>query len=251
MKVSIITVVWNNCSFIKDAIESVLSQTYDNIEYIIIDGSSTDGTVDIIKSYREYVDKFISEEDDGLYDAMNKGISLASGDIVGILNSDDFYINENVVSRIVDEFIATSCDSVYSDLVYVNPKDINTVVRYYDSSYFSPDKFANGWMPAHPTFFVKRSVYLKLGLFRTDLAIGSDFDILVRFLARHRISYSYIDEALVKMRVGGVSTQGLRANLKILKEQKRVCADHGIETNFIKLCLKYPQKLMGIIGRER
>ena len=159
VKISIITVVRNNVETIKDAIESVLHQTYENIEYIIVDGDSTDGTVEIVKSYGDKVNKFISEADGGLYEAMNKGISLATGDVVGILNSDDFYIDEKVIKRIVIEFEERGVDSVYADLVYVKSGNLDKILRYYDSSHFSPIKFAYGMMPALPTFFVKKEIY--------------------------------------------------------------------------------------------
>lgn len=249
MKVSIITVVYNNAATIKDAIDSVLSQTYKNIEYIIIDGASTDGTVEIVKSYGDKIATFISEPDRGLYDAMNKGIALATGEIVGILNSDDFYIHDRVIERVVREFEEKEVDSVYADLVYVKPENLDKVVRYYDSSHFSPEKFAYGWMPAHPTFFVKREIYKKYGVFRTDLKIGADFDILARFLYTHKISYSYIKEVLVKMRVGGVSTSFSSIWINNI-EQLKVCKDNGIDTNIWKILSKYPSKIMGILNRK-
>ena len=175
MKVSIITVVWNNKDIIKDAIDSVLSQSYKDIEYIIIDGASTDGTVDIVKSYGDKITKFISEPDKGLYDAMNKGIKLATGDIIGILNSDDFYTDKYVIEKIVGTFESLHVDSVFADLIYVKPENLTKTVRYYDSSKFYPAKFAYGYMPAHPTFFVRKEIYEKYGVFRTDLKIASDF----------------------------------------------------------------------------
>jgi glycosyltransferase involved in cell wall biosynthesis len=248
-KVSIITVVWNNKETIKDAIDSVLKQTYKNIEYIIIDGASTDGTVEVVQSYGEKISKFVSEPDRGLYDAMNKGIALATGDVVGILNSDDFYIDEYVIEKVVREFEEKQVDSVYADLVYVKPENIEKVVRYYDSSHFTPEKFAYGWMPAHPTFFVRRWVYEKYGVFRTDLKIGADFDILARFLYTHKISYSYMKEVLVKMRIGGVSTGGLKATWQIAKEQLQVCRDNGIDTNIFKIFSKYPRKIMELLKK--
>lgn len=248
-KISIITVVWNNATTIKDAMDSVLSQTYKNIEYIIIDGASTDGTVEIIQSYGDKITKFVSEKDNGLYDAMNKGIGLATGDIVGILNSDDFYIDEFVIEKVVKEFKSKNVDSVYADLVFVKSDNLDKVVRYYDSSHFSSEKFAYGWMPAHPTFFVKKEIYDKYGVFRTDLKIGADFDILARFLYTHKISYSYMKEVFVKMRVGGVSTGGLKATWLIAKEQLQVCKDNGIDTNIFKILSKYPRKFMELIKR--
>lgn len=248
MKISIITVVWNNKKTIKDAIESVLGQTHKDIEYIIIDGASTDGTVEVVKSYGNKISKFLSEPDKGLYDAMNKGIALASGDVVGILNSDDFYIDNGVIERIVKEFEEKQTDSVFADLVYIKSENLDKIVRHYDSSYFTPQKFAYGWMPAHPTFFVKRWVYEKYGVFRTDLKIGADFDILARFLYTHKISYSYMKEVLVKMRLGGVSTSFSSIWINNI-EQLRVCRQNGIDTNIFKILLKYPSKLMGFVRK--
>ena len=250
MKVSIITVVWNNKETIKDAIDSVLNQTYKDIEYIIVDGASTDGTIDIVNSYKDKISKFISEKDNGLYDAMNKGIQLSNGDIIGMLNSDDFYIDEFVIENVIKEFEAKDVDSVYADLVYVNPGNLDKVVRFYDSSYFSPGKFAYGWMPAHPTFFVKKEIYERYGVFRTDLKIGADFDILVRFLYIYNISFSYMREVLVKMRTGGVSTSFNSIWINNI-EQLRVCRDHNIDTNIFKILLKYPRKILGIFKAKK
>ena len=248
MKISIITVVWNNKKTIKDAIESVLGQTYKDIEYIIIDGASSDGTVEVVKSYGDKISKFVSEPDCGLYDAMNKGIALASGDVVGILNSDDFYIDNGVIERVVKEFEKSQADSVFADLVYVKSDNLNKVVRYYDSSHFTPQRFAYGWMPAHPTFFVRRCVYEKYGLFRTDLKIAADFDILARFLYTHKISYSYMKEVLVKMRLGGVSTSLSSIWINNI-EQLRICRQNSIDTNIFKIISKYPSKLMGFVKK--
>jgi len=248
MKISIITVVWNNAKTIKDAIESVLSQTYKNIEYIVVDGASTDRTIEIVKSYGNKITKFISEPDKGLYDAMNKGIGLATGDVVGILNSDDFYIDEYVIEKIVKEFEEKEVDSVYADLVFVKPDNLTKTVRYYDSSHFTPSKFAYGWMPAHPTFFVKKEIYDRYGVFRTDLKIGADFDILARFLYTHKISYSYMQEVLVKMRIGGVSTSFSSLWINTL-EQLQVCRDNKIDTNIFKIMSKYPKKVLELFKK--
>jgi glycosyltransferase involved in cell wall biosynthesis len=244
MKISIITVVWNNKETIKDAIDSVLNQTHEDIEYIIIDGASSDGTVEVVKSYGDKINKFVSEPDKGLYNAMNKGISLANGDVIGILNSDDFYINDKVIGKVVKEFEDRGVDSVYADLVLVKSENIDKTIRYYDSSHFNPERFAYGWMPAHPTFFVRKEIYSKYGMFREDLRIGADFDILARFLYTHKISYSYIQEVLVKMRLGGISTSFWSVWTNNV-EQLRVCKDNGIKTNIFKILSKYPRKLSG------
>lgn len=247
-KVSIITVVWNNEKFIADAINSVLNQEYPNIEYIVVDGASKDGTIDIIKSYGDKINQFISEPDNGLYDAMNKGLKLATGDIVGFINSDDFYADKFVIGRVVQQFRDNECDSVYADVEYVDPVLTNKIVRYYDSSYFSPDKFQYGFMPAHPTFFAKREVYTQFGGFRTDLKIAADFDILMRFLAVNHVTSSYISDVLIKMRMGGISTNGYRALYQILKEQLVVCRENDVNTNIFKLLLKYPLKIKGLFN---
>lgn len=201
-----------------------------------------------MKSYGVKIAKFISEPDKGLYDAMNKGIALATGDIVGILNSDDFYTDKFVIGKVIKEFEEKQVDSLFADLVFVKPDNLDKVVRYYDSSHFSPEKFAYGWMPAHPTFFAKREIYEKYGVFRTDLKIGADFDILARFLYTHKISYSYMKDVLVKMRVGGVSTSF--SSIWIINiEQLQVCKDNGIDTNIFKIFSKYPSKILGLFKR--
>jgi len=251
IKISIITVVWNNKETIRDAIDSVLSQTYKDIEYIIIDGASTDGTVEIIKSYGNKITKFTSEPDNGLYDAMNKGIKLATGDVIGILNSDDFYIDEFVIEKVVKVFEEQEVDSLFADLVYVKPDNVKKTVRHYDSSQFNPEKFAYGWMPAHPTFFVKRSAYEKYGLFKTDYKIAADYELLVRFLYKHKLTYAYLQEVIIKMRMGGMSTSGLKSNWILNQEIIRACSENGISTNMFKVLSKYPQKLMGLLkGRK-
>jgi glycosyltransferase involved in cell wall biosynthesis len=248
MKISIITVVYNGREVIKDAIDSVLSQTYQNIEYIIIDGSSNDGTIEVVQRYGDKITKFVSEPDNGLYDAMNKGILLASGDVIGILNSDDYYVDEFCISKVVNEFKTRKINTLFSDLVYVMPDNLEKIVRYYDSSNFTPSKFAYGWMPAHPTFFVKKEVYEKYGMFRTDLKIAADFDLMVRFLYTHKITYHYMKEVLIKMRVGGVSTSFISIWINNI-ETLRVCRDNGIKTNMLKILSKYPSKILGLLKR--
>lgn len=247
MKVSIITVVYNGGATIRDTIESVINQSYKNIEYIIIDGGSKDNTFQIVKSYKNRINTFISEKDEGLYDAMNKGIQLANGDIIGILNSDDFYIDKYVIEKIINQFKTKSCDSVFADLIYVSSKNIKKNVRYYDSSNFNPEMFSYGWMPAHPTFFVKKQIYDNYGLYRTDFKLEGDFELLLRFLYVHRITYSYIQEPIIKMRTGGLSTSGLSSLWTIANEQNIACREHGIKTNILKIMSKYPKKAIELL----
>ena len=248
MKITIITVVFNGAKYIRSAIQSILSQDYDNIEYIVIDGGSIDGTVDIVKEYQDKISVFISEPDEGIYDAMNKGIALATGNVIGILNSDDFYIDEFVIEKVVKEFDEKGVDSVYADLVFVNPNNLEKTIRYYDSSHFNPSRFAYGWTPAHPTFFVKKEIYDKYGVFRTDFKIAADFDILARFLYTQKISYSYMQEVLVKMRVGGVSTSFSSIWINSI-EALKACKNNGIKTNIFKILFKYYHKVLGLFRR--
>lgn len=250
MKVSIITVCYNAAKTIEDTIRSVLSQTYDDIEYIIVDGASSDDTLGIIKRYKDRIATVISERDSGIYDAMNKGIEAATGDIVGILNSDDFYISNEVISKMVELFETKKVDSVFADLVYVRPDDLQKVVRYFDSSKFDIEKFAFGLMPAHPTFFVKKEIYERFGYFKTDYKISADLDIMMRFLYTNKISYFYLNEPIIKMRLGGVSTSGLRNMLLTNNlEALRACRENGIDTNLFKILSKYPKKLFELIKR--
>ena len=247
MKISIITVVYNNEETIQDVMNSVLLQEYDDLEYIIIDGASTDGTVeiikDILKRYPERNVKFISEKDNGIYDAMNKGIRNSTGDVIGILNSDDFYVNNNVISIVINKFITKKVESVFADLVYVRTDNLDKIVRYYSSAIFHPGKMAYGWMPAHPTFFVKREVYEQYGLYKTDYKIAADYELIARFLVKNKVSYSYIPEVLVKMRTGGASTRNLKSNWILNKEILRACAENDIKTNIFRIYSKYFAKV--------
>ena len=249
MKISIITVVYNNQSTINYAIESVLNQDYPNIEYIIIDGNSTDGTLKKIQKYKEHITHFISEPDRGIYDAMNKGLKLASGDIVGLLNSDDFYTSNSIISEIVHEFQDKQVDLIFGDIVFVKPENLDKITRYYSSSNFHPNKFAWGWMPGHPSCFLKREIYEKYGYFKTDYKIAADYEILTRFMAKHAISYSYIPKVFVKMRTGGVSSANLKSNWILNKEIVRACRENGIETNMPKVLLKYFTKIFQLVRK--
>ena len=186
-KISIITVAFNSAKTIKGTIESIISQDYNNIEYLIIDGGSTDGTMDIVKSYAEHVKYYVSEPDNGIYDAMNKGIKAATGDVIGILNSDDFYPNSFVLSNVAKLFQKYSCDAVYGDLVYVKANDINKIKRYWQAGEYSTSKIKNGWMLPHPTFFVKKKIYTRYGLYDTDLKSAADYEMILKLLYKHNI----------------------------------------------------------------
>lgn len=249
MRVSVITVAYNSRDTIEDTILSVASQTYPDIEHIVVDGASIDGTTEIIRKYENTVDTIISEPDSGIYDAMNKGIRAATGEIVGMLNSDDVYYDEHSLAAIVDAFGENGVDAVFGDLVYVRPNDPNRVVRYYSSKDFSPHKFAYGWMPAHPTFYVRQKCYHTHGCYKTTYRIAADYELLVRYLAAFRISYRYIPKVLVKMRTGGASTRSLMSNWVLNREIVRACSENGIQTNMIKVLSKYLTKSLQLVRK--
>jgi len=248
MLVSIITVAYNSKATIEDTIKSVLGQAYRDIEYIVIDGGSTDGTLEIIGKYKDRISKIVSEPDNGMYNAINKGIRLATGDIIGLLHSDDVYINEQVIGDIADEF-RSGVDSVYADLVYVERDNLEKVVRYYDSSSFDVSKFAYGWMPAHPTCFFRKYVYDRHGLYKEDYSIAADYELLVRFYARFNVSRSYLHKVIVKMRSGGISTKNFLSNIVLNREIVRSCRENGVATNIFKVYSKYFAKLFQLVKR--
>ncbi len=249
LKLSIITVVFNGESTIADTIESVMHQTYPDVEHIIVDGQSTDGTVKVIQQYETRIGKWISGPDQGIYDAMNKGIAIASGEIIGFLNADDIYANHTVIEQVASTFEDNDFDACYGDLVYVDPCDPDTIVRYYECSEFTPDKIADGWMPAHPALFVRRQVFEAYGGFKIDYKIAGDFEFVARVFGRHRIRAIHLPVVLVKMRTGGVSTRNWKSNVLLNKEIIRACKDNGINTSTFKVYMKYPRKLLELIRR--
>jgi len=221
MKISIITIAYNSASTIEDTIKSVVSQTYTNIEYIIVDGNSTDGTVAIIDKYSDNISTFISEPDKGIYDAMNKGVRLATGDFIGILNSDDFYINESVIERVVQQLTISKSQSLYADLVYVDREDTFNIKRYWNSGGYKRKNWLKGWMPPHPTFFLKKKCYENFGLYSTELKSASDYELMLRMLYKHGVSTSYLPEVITKMRVGGESNVSLKNRIRANKEDRK------------------------------
>jgi glycosyltransferase involved in cell wall biosynthesis len=208
MKISIVTVVYNNEKTIVDAIESVLSQRYENIEYIIIDGNSTDRTLDIIKKYGKRINKVVSEPDKGIYDAMNKGINLATGEIIGLLNSDDLYADNGVIKNVVEQFEKNKgLDIVYGNLVYVKAENTNNIVRNWKASDYHPRYFENGNVPPHPTVFLKSKVYKEAGLFKTHYKLAADYEFLLRIFKNHSFQSRYVDQLMVRMRMGGATNK--------------------------------------------
>lgn len=244
--ISIITATYNSAETINDTIKSVLCQTNKDFEYIIVDGGSTDETIDIVKSYESEFSgrlKWVSEKDKGIYDAMNKGIKMASGDIIGILNSDDYYTSDDILQTIADAFKCQNVDAIYGDIHFIKDGVPDKCVRYYSSRLFSPFWLRFGFMPAHPSFYCKREVFDKSGLYRLDYKIGSDYEMMVRLFRKHKISSRYVPKDFVTMRTGGASNSNLNSRLTLIKEDVRACRDNGIYTNELFICLKFLYKI--------
>ncbi|MBU2710383.1 glycosyltransferase family 2 protein [Zooshikella harenae] len=247
LKISIITVCFNSSATIRRTIESVLKQNYCDIEYIIVDGASTDNTMEIIFEYRERISKVISEPDKGIYDAMNKGLDFASGDIICFLNADDLYAKLNVLSLVSSYFQKGGLDVLMGDVVFFHHKNPTQVVRRYRSDRFTPEKLSWGWMPAHPALFLSKRIIQRVGRFKTDYHIAGDFEFIVRIFHGYALQYLHIPEVLVNMQTGGVSTKGLRSKIQLNQEVLRACRDNGLSTNILKILSKYPLKFLEII----
>ncbi len=249
MRVSIITVVYNGAENIEDSVRSVIGQTHKDIEYLVIDGGSTDGTLDILRRYEDGITKIVSEPDNGIYDAMNKGLGMASGDIVGILNSDDLYADNRVIENVVEHFSEKRVDSCYGDLVYVDRRNTNIPVRHWKSGEFVRNRFRSGWMPPHPTFFVKRDVYDKYGFLNIDFPLAADYELMLRLLYRYEVSTTYIPRVLVKMRTGGTSTPGLYT-VRAVAENYKAWKVNNLNPNPITFVLKPLSKLFQYVNTK-
>lgn len=243
MKVSIITISFNSAETLQDTIHSVAMQSYSDIEYIIIDGGSTDETLDIINKNYRTISYWVSEPDKGIYDAMNKGIRMATGDIIAILNSDDFYVHTDVISQVVEHFQRSGADSVYGDIQYIDRYEPNRVVRNWVSGYYQRHKFLLGWMPPHPAFFVKRTIYETCGNFDTRLKTSADYELMLRFLFKHKISTQYLPELIVHMRAGGVSNQSWKKRILANLEDRRAWKLNGLRPYFFTAILKPLRKI--------
>lgn len=243
MKVSIITVCYNSDKYLQDCINSVKSQDYKDIEYIVVDGKSTDRTLDIITKNRASITHFISEPDRGMYDAINKGIKLATGDIVGILNSDDMYASTDTVKKIVECFEKTETDSVYGNLVYIDPVNVNKVTRFWKGKHYNRNHFRYGWMPAHPTFYVRRELIDKYGFYENHFYTAADYEFMARYLYRHHCSATYLDEVLVKMRNGGLSNGSLKRRFRANRRDYLAMKKNKIPFSFFVSILKPISKI--------
>ena len=252
LKISVITVCFNSEKTIRDTIESVLAQDYPSIEYIIVDGGSNDDTLEVIREYPTCVDTVISESDKGIYDAMNKGIQLATGDVIGILNSDDFFENSCVISDVINQFKSNPESSlVFGDVVLVQPSNKQKVVRFYKAGKFRAWKLRFGWMPPHPASFFKRSAYEQVGNYSLDYKIASDYELFVRMLMVHKLPYSRINKVLVRMRAGGISTSGIKNSILLNSEIVKACKKNGVYTNLFFVLLKIPFKILELFRKPQ
>lgn len=242
MVISIITISYNSGATISETLTSVSDQEYPMIEHIIVDGKSKDNTVDIVKSF-PHVSKYVSEPDNGLYHAMNKGIQMATGDVIGILNSDDFYADKTILNKVATAFSNPLVDCVYGDLQYVHPTHLQKVVRNWRAGKFNKKNFLFGWMPPHPTFFVRRKVYDSVGLFNTTLKSAADYEMMLRILYTHGYAVAYIPATLVKMRAGGVSNASLRNRFKANREDAKAWKLNNKRPHFFTLYLKPLRKI--------
>jgi glycosyltransferase involved in cell wall biosynthesis len=244
VRVSIITACYNSLATIGDALNSVSSQRHGDIEHIIVDGGSTDGTLDVVAAPRRSVAKIILGPDKGIYDALNKGIAASTGEIIGFLHSDDVFAADDVIQSVAEEMSARSLGALYGDVAFVRGNDLQRVVRLYSSRRFRPSRIAWGWMPAHPALYVSRALFQQFGVFRTDYAIAGDFELVARLFARPTFRYAYLPKVLVKMRTGGISTRSWRSTVTLNREVLRACRENGINTNYFKILSKYPAKAL-------
>ncbi len=229
--ISIVTVVWNRAITIRRAITSVLSQDYPNIEYVVVDGNSTDGTSEIIDEYQDQIGCLVRESDDGLYDALNKGVSAATGDYVGFLHADDFFFDAHVITKVVQGIGDGRTDAVYGDLEYVE-KASERVIRRWRAGEYDRKNFQWGWMPPHPTVYVKRGIYEQYGTYRTDLGSAADYECMIRLMVKHKISVNYIPEVMVRMQVGGESNVSLRNRLIANGNDHKAWSENGLKPPF-------------------
>lgn len=242
MKISIITVSFNSAATIRQTIESVLAQDYPALEYIVVDGASKDGTVEILKSFGDKI-KFISEPDKGIYDAMNKGLKLATGDAIGTIGGDDFYPNNQVISEVAKAFITSQADAVYGDIQFINPDDIHIIVRYWKAGEYSRENWLNGWMPPHLSFYLKKSAFERYGDYITDFTCSGDYELMLRMLYKNKLSAHYLPLTLTTMRNGGTSTASLKHRYRANMEDRRAWRINNLKPHWYTLWMKPLSKI--------
>lgn len=249
MKISVITVCFNSAETIADTLQSVANQTWPEVEHIVIDGASTDGTQALIGRHGARVARVVSESDAGIYDAMNKGLCLASGEVIAFLNADDVYAHSRVLESVAEYMQKEELDALYGDTEFVRPEDLHKPIRRYRSKRFHPNRIAWGWMPAHPALFLRRQVFERYGGFRVGYRIAGDFELIARIFHKNKLSYRYVPEVFVRMRTGGVSTRGFRSICLLNREVLRACRENGIRSNWLMILSKYPAKLIEFLSK--
>lgn len=248
MKVSIITVSYNAEKTISDTVNSVLTQTYKNVEYIIVDGASKDNTLNILNSFEPGSFQLISESDNGLYDAMNKGVAMATGDIIGILNADDVFADSKVIEEVVNQMETSGADCLYSDLIYVK-EDLKTIVRKWESGEYQKGAFKKGWMPPHPTFYVKKECYEKYGAFNLDFRTSADYELMLRFIHKNEVSVTYLPRTTILMRVGGQSNASIKNRIKANKEDRAAWKVNGLKPGSLTFIRKPLSKIKQFVKK--
>lgn len=245
--ISVITVCYNSAATLTYALQSVADQDWPSVEHIVIDGASTDHTAEIIEQFRPKLAHVVSEPDKGIYDAMNKGLACASGDIICFLNADDQYAHHQVLSRVAAQVHGHQLDALMGDVGFFHGQNSSHMVRRYRSGRFQPDRLAWGWMPAHPALFLSRAVVQRVGRFKIDYRIAGDFEYIVRTFHGHALHYLHLPEILVHMKTGGASTNGWRSKILLNREVLRACRENGVQTNMFKILAKYPVKLLELL----
>ena len=241
IKISLITVTFNAGSTIERCIQSVISQTYKNVEYIIVDGASTDTTAQIVSKYNSYINRFVSEPDHGIYDAMNKGINFATGDIIGMLNADDYFSDNSVLADIAGVFEDKDVDVLYGDLDYVN--ELGNIFRKWRSGRYTSGKFNWGWMPPHPTFYCQRKLFDRFGYYSLGYGTSADYELMLRFMHKRQLKSFYLKKVMVKMKTGGASNKSLSSRVKGFVNDYRAMGQNGIRSPFITVLLKRLRKI--------
>lgn len=247
--ISVISVCYNSAETLARALKSVAKQDWHKIEHIIIDGESTDGTKEVIEQFKPLLAHVVSEADNGIYDAMNKGLDKANGDIICFLNSDDYYASTDVLSRVAKLMHENKLDALIGDVAFFHKENPMRTIRRYRSDRFTPERLSLGWMPAHPALFLRKEVFRSVGKFNTNYRIAGDFEFIVRAFNDQSICYQHIPEVLVRMQTGGASAQGWKAKLLLNKEVLQACHENGIDTNIFKILSKYPAKLLETLLR--
>ena len=247
MKISIITVSYNSAATLERSLQSVAEQDWPKVEHIVIDGGSTDISMEIVERYHSQLAHVVSEPDKGIYEAMNKGLALASGDIVCFLNADDLYAHSQVLSQVAMQMREHRLDALMGDVGFFHEQNPQRLIRRYRSDRFHPKRLAWGWMPAHPALFLSSAVVQRVGRFRTDYRIAGDFEYVVRTFHNHTLRYQHLPEVLVRMQTGGVSTNGWRSKVLLNQEVLRACRENDVQTNMFKILAKYPVKALELL----